>query len=254
MVSHTSIATDTEPARTPGVIAPATPPFESHRSHVLRVVAHRARWLDPADREAVVNDAYVVLLEKQRNGALDPGSMRPDQVRAYLVHTALHKALDERKRVCRRRSISLDQAPEGEFADTAAPLADTLAARLDSQWVRELVCELPERQRQVITLRYFFERSPEEIQRHLQVSPRTYRRLLEQAMRTLLERYPMVTEGTLCEQRRSMILAWWDGITTADRAQPARRHLARCPACTRWAAEQRGARSEAAPPPVRRIA
>lgn len=232
----------------------AQPPHESHRNYVLRVVGHRAHWLDPADREAIVNDAYVVLLEKQRNGMLDPQSMRPDQVRAYLTRTALNKALDEHKRAGRRRSISLDQSPDTELADAEAPLADALAARLENEWVRELVYELPERQRQVITLRFFFERSPEEIQRHLEITSRTYRRLLEQAMRTLTERYPMISEGTLCEQRRSMMRAWWDGIATAGRAQSARRHVARCPACARWAAEQRLAGASAARPQLRAVA
>lgn len=219
----------------------------SHRSDVLRVVAYRAKWLDPSDREAVVNDAYVVLLEKQRNGTLDLGSMRPEQVRSYLVQTALHKAMDEHKRVGRRRSVSLDDAPESQLVATQAPLEDALAAKLDNEQIRELVTELPEREARVVSLRFFCNCTPEETQRHLGLSRRTYRRLMEHALRTLGERYPQaITQGTLCEERRSMILAWLDGIASVKRAQAARRHIAHCPSCARWAAEQRLARSSAA--------
>jgi RNA polymerase sigma factor (sigma-70 family) len=230
-------------------------PYEDHRDYVLRVLAWRASWLAPSDREAILHEAYTVFLEKQRDGALDVGSMRPAQVRAYLVQTALNKALDEGKRAGRKRSVPLEHSSEGEFPDATAPLDELLAARLDAQRVREIVCELPERQQLVIKLRYFFERSPEEIQRHLGLSERTYRRLLERAMRTLAERYALVTEGTFCESRRSLITVWLEGVATPKQAARVHRHLALCPACAHWAAEQRLARvSPAGADEVRSIA
>lgn len=233
----------------------AITPYEDHRDYVLRVLAWRASWLDPSEREAILHDAYAVFLEKQRDGVLDIGSMRPAQVRAYLAQTALHKALDEGKRAGRRRSVPLDEhSPEGDFAAAEAPLDESLSGKLDAERVREIVCELPERERRVVVLRFFFDRSPEEIQRHLGLSERTYRRLLERAMRTLAERYALVTQGTFCESRRSLISTWLEGIATAKQAASVRRHLNHCPGCARWAAEQRLARSSSARVETRRIA
>jgi RNA polymerase sigma factor (sigma-70 family) len=232
----------------------AITPYEDHRDYVLRVLAWRASWLEPSEREAILHEAYAVFLEKQRDGALDLGSMRPAQVRAYLTQTALHKALDEGKRAGRKRSVPLEYPSEGEFAAPETPLDEALAARLDAQRVREIVCELPERQQLVIKLRFFFERTPEEIQRHLGVSERTYRRLLERAMRTLAERYALVAEGAFCESRRSLIVAWLEGIATAKQAACVHRHLEHCPACARWAAEQRLVGKAPGETDIRRIA
>lgn len=231
-----------------------TTPYEDHRDYVLRLLAWRASWLEPSEREAIFHEAYAVFLEKQRDGVLDVGSMRPAQVRAYLAQTALHKVLDEGKRAGRRRSVPLEQSGAGEFATPETPLDESLAARLDAARVREIVSELPERQEQVIKLRFFFERSPEEIQRHLGLTERTYRRLLDRAMHTLAERYALVTEGTFCESRRSMITAWLEGIASAKQAASVRRHLSNCPGCARWAAEQRLARPAFASVGQRRIA
>jgi RNA polymerase sigma factor (sigma-70 family) len=55
-------------------------------------------------------------------------------------------------------------------------------ANWDGARVRELVAELPERQRTIIKLRHFFERTPAEIQEYMGITPRTYRRQLERAM------------------------------------------------------------------------
>src|SRR6266516_2788462 len=130
-------------------------PYEQHRAYVLGVLGRRCRWLDASDREATLHDAYVVLLEKQRSGELDPARMHEEQVRAYLTQTALHKALDERKRAWRRLTVPLD-----------------------GERLREIVAGLPERQQLVVKLRYFLERTPQEIQRDLGVSERVYRRAL----------------------------------------------------------------------------
>jgi RNA polymerase sigma factor (sigma-70 family) len=174
----------------------ALTPYEQHRDYLLRFLAWRAPWLEPCEREAILHDAYAVFLEKQRDGVLDVSSMGPPQVRAYLAHTARHKALDEGKRAGRRRSVPLDTSRASDFASAEMSLEDLVAARVDTERIRQVLAELPERQQIVIKLRFFFDRRPEDIQRHLGVTERTYRRLLERAMRTLADRYPVVTEGT----------------------------------------------------------
>ena len=222
-------------------------PYEEHRDYVLSVLARRCGWLDPSDREALLHDAYAVFLEKQRDGALDTESMRTPQVRAYLTQTALNKAMDEGKRAGRRRSVSLDNEDLGiDPIDPGRDLDDRLASSFDDARIREIVAELPERQQMIIKLRFFFDRTPDEIQRYLGVTERVYRRELERASRHIATRIELVRSGTFCDSRRSLILAYVNGIAGPHRVVEARRHLATCPACASLVRDLRSAVDRAA--------
>src|SRR5262245_44058844 len=87
--------------------------YEDHRAYVLGVLGRRCFWMDPSDREALLHDAFAVLLEKQSSGQLDTAALTTSQLRAYLTQTALNKAMDEGKRAWRRRSVSLDDEASG---------------------------------------------------------------------------------------------------------------------------------------------
>lgn len=218
--------------------------YEQHRAYVLGVLARRCRWLGAEDREAALHDAYAVLLEKERDGALDVEAMNDHQLRAYLTQTAINKALSEGQRAYRKTSVALEEggleAPDGAIA-----AEDVLTRDWDSARLREIVAELPERQQVVIALRYFFDRGPEEIQHYLGITERVYRREMERAMRTLSARMTEVREGSFCESRRSLILAYVAGIAGPNRMRDARRHLQTCTACAAWAFELRHAAREA---------
>jgi RNA polymerase sigma factor (sigma-70 family) len=230
--------------------APATP-YIAHRDYVLSVLARRCGWLDPSDREAVFHDAYLVLLDKQRAGELEPDSMHPNQLRAYLTQSAINKALDEGKRVARKRNQPLEDESLA-LPDTAPEPDDVVATSFDDARVREIVSELSERSRAIVKMRFFFDRTPEEIQGMLSISSRVYRRDLERAMRYISHRYELVQEGTFCDSRRSLVLAYVAGIAGPNREREARKHLATCPGCARWALELREAadRVAVALPPV----
>ncbi len=222
-------------------------PYEEHRDYVLAVLARRCGWLDPADREGLFHDAYAVFLHKQRDGQLDATAMRPPQVRAYLTQTALNKAMDEGKRAGRRRSVSLDDEDLGiEPPDPARTLDEQLASRFEDAKVREIVARLPERQQLVIKLRYFFNRTPQEIQRHMQITERVYRRELERATRQLAESFALLRDGSFCQSRRSLILAYVTGVAGPNRRLEARRHLESCPGCASWVLEMRAVTQRAA--------
>jgi RNA polymerase sigma factor (sigma-70 family) len=214
----------------------ARDPYELHRDYVLAVLGRRCGWLQPTDREAIFHDAYTLYLEKQRSGALAVEDMHELQVRAYLTQTALHKALNEGKRAERTRTTTLDD--DDPFAAPATDAPDErIAATLDDAPVREIVGELSERRQTIIKLRYYFDCSPEEIQRFMGISERTYRRELEAAMREIGERYETVRQGRWCESRRSLVLAYVSGLAGPDRARKARIHLRNCPGCASMAAE-----------------
>ena len=225
-----------------GGAAPASA-YVDHRAYVLSVLGRRCRWLDADDREAVFHDAYAVLLEKDRDGALDVAAMHPLQTRAFLARTAINKALDEGKRAWRKRSVALEEQDDGPaFVDEAQePFEEIIAGATDRARLLEIITELPERQQTIIKLRFFFDREPVEIQRYLDLTERSYRREMERAMRHVAERFELVVKGSFCESRRSVILALVAGIAGPGRAEAARRHLATCPACASWAGELRSA-------------
>jgi RNA polymerase sigma factor (sigma-70 family) len=230
----------------------ASTPYEQHKRYALAVLARRCRWLNPTDQEAAFHEAYAVMLEKQRDGDLDLDGMSAHQVRAYLVQTALHKALDEGKRAERRRTRPLE---DGAFAKPAPelPLEDSLSSKEERARLLEVVAELGERQRAIVSLRFLGERTPEEIQGFLGISSRVYRRELERAIRHLAERYEVVRQGNWCDERRSTVIAYVAGIAGPNRAREARLHLASCAACSQMAARlARSAREAAAlvPAPV----
>ena len=205
---------------------------------MLAVLGRRCGWLDPSDREAILHEAYAVLLEKQRDLRLDVDSMRPPQVRAYLTQTALNKAMDESKRAGRRRSVSLDDERLGfDPACSDADLDEQVSISFEGALLREIMAELPERRRTIVNLRFVFDRTPEEITRYLGVTERVYRRELELAARRIAERFELVRDGTFCESRRSLILAYVTGVAGPRRTRDARRHLANCPACASWIRE-----------------
>jgi RNA polymerase sigma factor (sigma-70 family) len=212
--------------------------YREHRDYVLAVLARRCGWLRPADREAILHDAYLVLLEKERDGTLDPAAMSPRELRAYLVQTAINKTLNEGQRAEHRRTEPLGEAALAAH-DPRRPPDEHAAASLDRARLREIVAELPRRRQAIVKLRFFFERTPEEIQRYLGITERAYRRELERAMRQIAEQYELVRSGAYCDTRRSMILALVAGLSGPNRARDAREHLRSCPGCAHWAAALR---------------
>ncbi|NLT04887.1 MAG: sigma-70 family RNA polymerase sigma factor, partial [Solirubrobacterales bacterium] len=215
------------------------------RRYVLAVLGRRCGWLATDEREAIFHDAYVVLLQKERDGELDTAAMDERQVRAYLVQTAINKALDEGKRAGRSRERPLDDVVVLPPDPTAAP-EEVAESSQTGDRVREIVSELPERQQAIVKLRFFFDRNPDEIQGYLGISERIYRRELERAMRRIAGGYELVREGTFCDSRRSAIAALVAGIAGPGPARLAREHLASCHACARWAVELRAETRRAA--------
>jgi RNA polymerase sigma factor (sigma-70 family) len=216
----------------------AVSPYEEHRDYVLAVLARRCAWLNREEREDVFHDAYAVFLAKERDGALDLAAMSPQQIRAFLTQTAINKGLDEGKRAGRKRSVPMGDTEFTE-PDVGRPPDELVAAGMDSARVREIVAELPDRKQAIVKLRFFFDRTPTEIQRTLGISERAYRRELERAVRYITERYEAVREGSFCDSRKSMVIAFVRGIAGPSRARAAQEHLASCPSCARFAADLR---------------
>jgi RNA polymerase sigma factor (sigma-70 family) len=165
----------------------STRSYAEQRDYTLAALARRCPWLQVAEREEMVQEAYAVALEKERLGLVDLSGMHPSQVRAYITQIALYKALDEGKRAWRRRLTPLDD--EGDAVDLGAPPDERLLADVERDRVRKLVAGLPVRQQAILRLRFHDERTPRQISRQLGVSERIYRRELERAKRRIRDRY-----------------------------------------------------------------
>jgi RNA polymerase sigma factor (sigma-70 family) len=213
--------------------------YDQHRRYVLAVLARRCRWLADDEREALLHDAWAILLEKERSGALDVAAMAPAQVRAYLTQTAVNRALDESRRA-RMRDEPLAEGDRAPAAPGTA-LDEVVDADVEAGRIREILGELSARQQTIVKLRFFFDRSPGEIQQLLGVTERAYRRDLERALAVVGERFALVRDGGFCESRGSLIRAFVAGIAGPNRARKAREHLASCPACRHYALELRAA-------------
>jgi RNA polymerase sigma factor (sigma-70 family) len=180
---HMSTVTQRSPIRRPSVT-----PYEEHRAYVLNVLGKRCRWIETEEREALLHDAYVVFLEKLENGKLD-GAMPSHQVRAYLTQTALHKALDERKRRQRRSCVPFesDDGSTIELSSIEPSVDDRVIARARDAKVRQEISRLPRRRQLVVVMRWWLGISPAEIQSQLGLSERVYRHELERGTRAVIQ-------------------------------------------------------------------
>lgn len=170
--------------------------YREYRTYTLTVLARGCGWLDAGEREAVLHDAVVVMLENVRAGILDVGALAPGQLRAYLVRTALNKAFDQGKRAERRRVDRLVVAETlARVPDPRPGPQEEAEAHQEASLVRAIVAELPPRQRAVVGLRHFLGLTPAEIQEHLKLTRRTYRRQLERAKGTISRRYSLACAG-----------------------------------------------------------
>jgi RNA polymerase sigma factor (sigma-70 family) len=218
--------------------ADRTTAYDQHRPYVLAVLSRRCRWLADDEREALLHDAWAIMLEKERTGVLDVAAMSAEQVRAYVTQTALNRALDEGRRA-RTRDAPLDEG--AEVAAPAVSLHEVVDAGVEADRLREIVSELTPRQQTIVKLRFFFDRSPREVQALLGLTERAYRRDLERALALVAERFALVREGGFCESRASLIRAFVAGVAGPGRMQQARDHLATCPACRHYALQLRSA-------------
>ena len=122
----------------------------------------------PAAAEDAVSDCMLALIKKISLLR----SLPCNKVKAYAVITVKHQALNQL-----RRKRHEDVTPDGEMAERAAP--DETDARLLSQAgvarVKSAILALPEREKQILMMKYFREMTDEEIAAELGVRPVTVR-------------------------------------------------------------------------------
>ena len=143
-------------------------------SHAVRILG------DAAAARDVVQDAFVKFWERRREH--DPTG----SVRALLHRTVRNLALNQ-IRDGRRRDELLAENYEPSRSRPPEPDASLAGRELETR-IQGWISELPDRQREALTLSRFQGLSHEEIARVMEVTPRTVNNHLVRALRTLRDR------------------------------------------------------------------
>lgn len=168
------IATD----RTPAAGSSTPLDLESAYHDHYRSLVHLAALLldDLGACEEVVQDAFVHVWRR------GPVVRDPDLLPAYLRSAVLNGARSQlRRRLVRRRHLAAVPDP--------APAAETTALRSDAdRSVLIALRALPDRQREVLVLRYYLDLSEAEIARTLGISPGSVKTHAHRGLAALAER------------------------------------------------------------------
>ena len=112
--------------------------------------------------EETVQEAFLALWRNPDGYDPERGS-----VRAWLLSTVHHRAVDLVRREEAQRRRALEAVPEREEPDHAAEVVEEIGARAERASVREALQQLPPDQREVIELMYFGGRSQSQIAQEL---------------------------------------------------------------------------------------
>lgn len=150
-----SIAADHVPEPAPGAVTDLESVYRSHYRSLVRLASLLVD--DVGTCEEIVQDAFVGVWR---------GSDRlrdPARLPAYLRSAVLNGARSQvRRRIVRRRHVAAAPDP--------APAAEVMALAADDREVLEALRSLPERQREVLALRYYLDLSEAEIAATLRIS------------------------------------------------------------------------------------
>ncbi|MBL9201108.1 MAG: RNA polymerase sigma factor, partial [Opitutaceae bacterium] len=128
----------------------------------------RARFPVLGEVDDVVQETYARVLQLR---ARDP--LRAHAVKPLLFTTARHLALDQ---IRRRAIVPIEGFGEDDgalFADDAAGVAETVSRRQELALLAEAIQSLPDRCRQILTLRKIYGLPQKEIARQLGIAEHT---------------------------------------------------------------------------------
>lgn len=137
--------------------ADAAAEAELCRRFALRIRLYGLRHLgDAAGAADLIQDVLVLVLERLRRGGL----REPERLASFVLGTCRQAVHDRRRGAARRRALL------GRFGDGLAP-AEAAPPALDVERLDRCMEGLPPRERAVLQLTFYAERSGEEIAREL---------------------------------------------------------------------------------------
>jgi RNA polymerase sigma-70 factor (ECF subfamily) len=121
---------------------PAIPPSEIGQwfeTEAAALVLYARRWFGQAEAEEVVQEAFMKLVQQRR---------RPDHVRGWLYTTVRNGAISRIRSSSRRRVREEKVSKEDPDCFEGHP-----GDRLDAQAAQKALADLPEEEREIVTLR-----------------------------------------------------------------------------------------------------
>lgn len=155
-----------------------TQEVKPHENALRAWLNHRFPTL--SDVDDIVQETYVRLIRAKANG-------RVSQVKAYVFAAARNFALDifRRKKVVMIEGVAdLDQL---SVIDDRPGIAESVSRQQELDMLAEAVRGLPDRCRQVLTLRLLYGYSHKEIAAELQISEHTVKAQIAKGMRRCAE-------------------------------------------------------------------
>lgn len=170
------------PSSSPRVAAPEVSAWFAHevQPHESSLRAYlRTRFPSLPDIDDFVQESYARLIRARAAG-------RVSYAKAFLFTTARNAALD----FFRRRKVASIEAVEDLSAvpaEESVDVADALTRQQELEMLAKAVSALPERCRQVLTLRLLYARTHREIALELRISEHTVKAQLAKGMRRCAE-------------------------------------------------------------------
>ena len=143
----------------------------------------------------------------------------------------------------------IELASASSLDDPSSPTPDEIAeAREMAAIGREALQMLPDRDRLIFRQRHQMNLSPEEIVHNTpNLSPRTYRKIIQRANTRALEAFERIRGGERCEEMRAGLLRRYVAEESSrDERRAIEAHLDHCRACRREQARMRGFLSDVA--------
>lgn len=152
----------------------------------------RSKFPSLPDVDDFVQEAYARLIRARTAG-------RVSYAKAFLFTTARNAALDFFRR---RKIVSIDSVEDLNFvpAEESADTFETINRQQELELLAQAVRALPERCRQVLTLRLLYGRSQKEIAHELHISEHTVKAQLAKGMRRCAEYFEQ--RGIRTDRRR----------------------------------------------------
>ena len=126
----------------------------------------RSRFPGLGDLDDIVQEAYARLLRARRNGTME-------NPKAYLFAVARNLATDHFRRNRGQDMNSLTEIDRGDVLDESEGIPEALVHHHDLQLLTEAIQTLPDRCRQVLTLRKIYGLSQKEIAAQLGIAEHT---------------------------------------------------------------------------------